>query len=151
MINLIFDPDTLDALLRRIENLNADSVPLWGKMSVNQMFAHCSLAFEYNNGQRQARVNPILRFLLKPMMRNGILAKKPYKKNGPTAPYFKAPNPEVFALEKARLIVNLTQYSKNGPAKAEAIEHVWLGHLSAEDWSWLTYRHLNHHLEQFDV
>ncbi|MCO4807465.1 MAG: DUF1569 domain-containing protein [Flavobacteriales bacterium] len=150
-MKLIFDPDTLNSLVNRIDNLNASSNPLWGKMSVNQMLAHCSLTFEYNNGQRQAKVRPILRFLLRPTMRKTILSKKPYKKNGPTAPYFKVPNPESFELEKTRLITNLTQYSKNGPPKAEAIEHVWLGHLSAEDWSWLMFKHLNHHLEQFNV
>ena len=61
----IFDKSTLASYKTRIEQLTPESQPDWGKMSVSEMLAHCSLVFEYNNGQRQAKVNPIMRFLLK--------------------------------------------------------------------------------------
>lgn len=113
--------------------------------------AHTSLVFEYNNGKRLAKVNPILRFLLAPMMRSVIIGPKPYKRNSPTAPYFKVDSPEDFDVEKSRLLLNLTNFSTQDPEVAARRKHVWLGALSAEEWSWAMIKHLDHHLNQFGV
>lgn len=147
----IFDKSTLASYKTRIEQLTPESQPDWGKMSVSEMLAHCSLVFEYNNGQRQAKVNPIMRFLLKRMMKTAIIGKSAYKQSSPTAPYFKVVNHEKFELEKARLLTNLQKYSDDGPDVAASRKHVWLGELSAEDWSWAMIKHLDHHLKQFGV
>ncbi|MDC1211971.1 DUF1569 domain-containing protein [bacterium] len=150
-MNSIFDPSTLELLLHRISLLSDKTKPKWGKMNATEMLAHCSLVFEYNNGQRQAKVSPIMKFFLKPMMRKVIVGAEPYKQNSPTAPYFKVVKTEVFELEKARLIANLTKYSKDGATGATSREHVWLGPISAEDWSQAMTKHLDHHLGQFGV
>ena len=150
-MNSIFDPTTLDILLDRISKLRPDTNPKWGKMEVSEMLAHCSLVFEYNNGQRLTKVNPVMKFLLRPMMRKTIIGSAPYKPNSPTAPYFKVVQKEAFELEKTRLIANLTKYSKDGPSGATSREHAWLGPLSAEDWSSAMIKHIDHHLKQFGV
>lgn len=150
-MSLIYDAKTLESFTQRIELLSPESQAKWGKMQVAEMLAHCSLVFEYNNGQRQAKVSPIMKFFLKPMMRKVIVGAEPYKQNSPTAPYFKVVKTEVFELEKARLIANLTKYSKDGATGATSREHVWLGPISAEDWSQAMTKHLDHHLGQFGV
>ena len=147
----IFDNKVLNEYVSRIENIQKDTSPKWGKMNATEMFAHCSLVFEYNNGQRQAKVNPLMKFFLKPMMRNAIVGPKPYKPNSPTAPYFRVSTTQEFNLEKARLIQTLTKYSKDGAQAAEAREHAWLGKLSGDEWSWCMIKHLDHHLNQFGV
>ncbi|GAB5539773.1 MAG: hypothetical protein Salg2KO_18760 [Salibacteraceae bacterium] len=147
----IFDTVTRDTFLQRVDQLDTHSKPQWGEMNVCEMMAHCSLAFEYNNGQREAKVNPILRFLLKPMMRKVILGEEPYKKNSPTASYFKVFNTETLELEKQRLKQNIINFSNGGAVAAMSRRHVWLGTLTGEEWSWLMYKHLDHHLTQFGV
>ena len=34
------------AVIQRINNLKADATPLWGKMSVDKMLAHCNITYE---------------------------------------------------------------------------------------------------------
>lgn len=147
----IFDPQYLQTSIQRIEQIQPDTKPLWGKMNATEMLAHCSLVFEYNNGQRQAKVNPVLRFFLAGMMRKAIVGPKPYKRNSPTAPYFRVNSVEEHNKEKARLIENLKSFHTDGPAAAEAREHAWLGKMSSADWSRAMCKHLDHHLDQFNV
>ena len=40
----VFDPAVTAELIHRIEQLNPQSPALWGKMSVDQMLAHCNVA-----------------------------------------------------------------------------------------------------------
>ena len=89
-MNSIFDPSTLELLLHRISLLSDKTKPKWGKMNATEMLAHCSLVFEYNNGQRIAKVNSILRFFLKSLMKKAIVGAKSYKPNSPTAPFLKS-------------------------------------------------------------
>jgi hypothetical protein len=42
----IFLPETTDETLARIDQLNADSNPVWGKMNAAQMLAHCAVGYE---------------------------------------------------------------------------------------------------------
>ncbi|GAB4383278.1 MAG: hypothetical protein Kow0075_15370 [Salibacteraceae bacterium] len=146
----IFDPEVVDQYISRINKIDRDTKPHWGKMNATEMFAHCSLSFEYNNGERQAKVNPVLRFFLKPMMRATILGSKPYRKNSPTAPYFKPAKTSDFIAERERLERNIRQFSANRNSQ-EGREHAWLGKLSAEEWSRIMLKHLDHHLCQFGV
>jgi len=96
-------------------------------------------------------VSPIMKLFLKPMMRSVIIGPKAYKRNAPTAPYFKAVDVHDFELEKQRLLNNVSQYSTGGKEKAECINHAWLGKLRSTEWSWAMYKHLDHHLKQFGV
>lgn len=42
----VFDPAVTAELIHRIEQLTPQSPALWGKMSVDQMLAHCNVAYE---------------------------------------------------------------------------------------------------------
>lgn len=42
----IFSQIETDKLVGRINKLNPDSTPAWGKMNVAQMLAHCNVAYE---------------------------------------------------------------------------------------------------------
>jgi len=42
----VFDPAVTAELIHRIEQLNPQSPAIWGKMSVDQMLAHCNVAYE---------------------------------------------------------------------------------------------------------
>ncbi|WP_432328331.1 hypothetical protein ACRQ5D_00850 [Mucilaginibacter sp. P25] len=42
----IFDKETRDGLITRINLINENSQPQWGKMNVYQMLKHCTLSDE---------------------------------------------------------------------------------------------------------
>lgn len=147
----IFNPNTTEALIARVEQLTPETQPLWGKMTVDQMLAHCSLAYEYNNGQRQTKIPAFMKWLLRGMMRRVIAGERPYKKNSPTASYFKVGDTAVFTVEKDRLLQNIRSYQEAGAADATGRPHAWLGKMSAEDWSVTMFKHIDHHLTQFGV
>jgi hypothetical protein len=67
----IFDPSTTSELIARIESLKPDSQPLWGKMSVDQMLAHCSVAYEMAYTDKHPKPNALMRFLLKTFVKSG--------------------------------------------------------------------------------
>lgn len=41
-----FDKEITSEIINRINLLNNNSQPLWGKMSVSQMLAHCNVTYE---------------------------------------------------------------------------------------------------------
>ena len=42
----MFEKTGAEKMLTRINNLKADSQPNWGKMSVDQMLAHCNVPYD---------------------------------------------------------------------------------------------------------
>ena len=42
----IFDPKEVAEILNRVNNLSSTTQPLWGKMIVVQMLAHCNVSYE---------------------------------------------------------------------------------------------------------
>ena len=150
-IKNIFDTQEVDVLINRIERLNPEKQPIWGKMNVAQMLAHVNVSYEmvYEDVHKKPPfwMRLILRTFVKPM----IINTKPMKKNGPTSPAFVRAGQEDFELQKNRLIAYLLQTQQAGPAYFEGKESLSFGSLKAEEWNILFYKHLNHHLTQFGV
>ncbi|HEX7902226.1 MAG TPA: hypothetical protein VF487_00005, partial [Chitinophagaceae bacterium] len=51
----IFEKSTRDELIGRINTLNDNSNPLWGKMNIHQMTKHCTIWCEWVLGKN----NPV--------------------------------------------------------------------------------------------
>jgi hypothetical protein len=147
----VFDPAVTTELIHRIEQLNPQSPALWGKMSVDQMLAHCCVAYEMAFTEKHPKANPILRFLLKTFVKNWIVNEVPFKKNLPTTPAFRIKNEKNFAEEKARLIAFVEQTLVTGEKAFEGKESPSFGPMTAKEWNNLLYKHLDHHLNQFGV
>ncbi|MFN5331664.1 MAG: DUF1569 domain-containing protein [Bacteroidota bacterium] len=147
----VFDPAVTAELIHRIEKLSPESPALWGKMSVDQMLAHCCVAYEMAFTDKHPKANPILRFLLKTFVKNGVVNEVPYKKNLPTSPAFRIKNEKNFAEEKARLIAFVEQTLAAGESTFEGKESPSFGPMTAKEWNNLLYKHLDHHLTQFGV
>jgi hypothetical protein len=147
----VFDPAVTAELIHRIEKLSPKSPALWGKMSVDQMLAHCNVAYEMAFTEKHPKANPLMRFLLKAFVKPGVVNEVPYKKNLPTAPAFRIKNEKNFGEEKARLITFLEQTLATGKAAFEGKESPSFGPMTAKEWNNLLYKHLDHHLSQFGV
>lgn len=147
----VFDPAVTAELIHRIEQLSPESPALWGKMSVDQMLAHCCVAYEMAFTNTHPKANPVMRFLLKTFVKAGVVNEVPYKRNLPTAPAFRIKSEKNFAKEKARLISFVEQTLAAGKSGFEGKESPSFGSMTAKEWNNLLYKHLDHHLTQFGV
>lgn len=147
----VFDPAVTSELIHRIEKLSPQSPALWGKMSVDQMLAHCCVGYEMAFTNKHPKANPLMQFLLKTFVKPGVVNEVPYKKNLPTAPAFRIKNEKNFAEEKARLISFVEQTLAAGESGFEGKASPSFGPMTAKEWNNLLYKHLDHHLTQFGV
>jgi hypothetical protein len=138
----LHDADTRAALRARIAAVQSDARPVWGKMNVAQMLAHCAEVMEVMNG-KELKGTPFFIRVLGPLVKGVVLSTKPYSKNSPTHPQYVKAGAEEFEPSRARLLAALDA-SRSG-----AFRHPIFGQLTAEQAGWASWKHLNHHLEQF--
>jgi hypothetical protein len=79
------------------------------------------------------------------------LTTKPFKKNSPTAKEYVVVGEQNFDSEKQRLLNLVDIFAKQGAVLAEGRKHPFFGKLTIIEWNILTYKHLDHHLQQFGV
>ncbi len=147
----IFKQETVNDLIARINQLTSSSIPQWGKMSVDQMLAHCNVSYEMVYTDKHPKPGAFMKFILKAMVKNKVVSEVPYPKNGRTAPQFIIADARNFELEKKRLIDYIQQTQELGEQHFEGKESHSFGLLSNKEWSNMFYKHLNHHLTQFGV
>jgi hypothetical protein len=147
----IFDPTVTEELITRINQLHPESPALWGKMSVDQMLAHCCVAYEMAFTDKHPKPNALVRFLLKTFVKKGVVNEVPYPKNSQTAPAFIIKDRKNFEEEKARLITYLKHTQSLGPDHFQGKESLSFGSMNTQEWNNLFYKHLDHHLTQFGV
>lgn len=147
----IFKKETVDKAIGRINKLNSKSTGLWGKMTVDQMLAHCNVSYEMVYTDKHPKPNGLMKLMLKLFVKQTVVNEKPYKKNSRTAPAFLIANERDFEIEKKRLKDHLTKTQELGEDYFDNKESHSFGPLTKAEWNNLFYKHLNHHLEQFGV
>lgn len=146
----LYDKTTLEELLGRIDQLDANSNALWGKMNVVQMLAHCAAGMDMASGKLnidRVLMGKLIGGFLKSLYTND----KPFSKNSPTAKELVKANANDFEAEKNNLKKLLQQFSEGGTEKCTKHPHPFFGKLKAEDWGIGIYKHTDHHLRQFGV
>lgn len=144
----IFDKQTRDELIVRISKLNENSTAQWGKMNVYQMLKHCTLYEEMLLGKKQFKrvfLGRIFgKFALKDLIRND----NPVKQNMPTISEIRVTqNNGDVASEIAKWIALLEEHAH--PSNVVVI-HPFCGKLTEEQIGYLSYKHTDHHLMQFN-
>jgi len=147
----VFQPTTANELIDRINKLQSNSQPKWGKMSVDQMLAHCNVTYEMIYTDKHPQPNFLMKLILKTFVKNVVVNEKPYKHNSATAPQFIISDHRNFEEEKSRLTAYILQVSKEGEAAFSGKESKSFGNLSSTEWNNMLYKHLDHHLTQFAV
>ena len=147
----VFDQKVIAELLDRIDKLSPNSQPLWGKMNVGQMLAHCNVSYELVFEDKHPKPNFLMKFMLKTFVKDSVINEKPYKKNSQTAPMFIIADERNFEAEKVRLINYIKQTQALGEAYFDGKESHSFGVLNKTEWSNMFYKHLDHHLTQFGV
>lgn len=147
----IFDVTVVNQLVERINQLNPSTQPVWGKMNVAQMLAHCNVTYELAYENIHPRPNVFMRFVLKAFVKNIVVGEKPYGKSIQTAPVFMVSSEKDFTNEKARLLAYLEKTQQLGAKYFEGRENHGFGKLTVAEWNNMFYKHLDHHLKQFGV
>ena len=148
----LHNPDDVLEIKRRISDLRPDSERKWGKMTAAQMLTHCS---EVLKVAMKKTVLPKTFFLFRWI---GIITKYEMKifDNGipPNMPGFKKLiiNFECdFEASKKELLKTLDEYGDFRKHQKLLSQHELFGEMTEENWGFLGYKHLNHHLKQFSV
>jgi hypothetical protein len=147
----IFDKSIAEETISRINQLKSDSQPLWGKMNVAQMLAHCNVTYETVYEDKHKKPNPLMKFILKTFVKKIVVGETTYKRNNQTAPYFIINDQRDFDLEKQRLIDYIIKTQQLGEKYFDKKESHSFGRLSSSEWNNMFYKHLDHHLSQFGV
>ena len=147
----IFDKTVSEEVIARIQKLTPETTLQWGKMSVDQMLAHCNVTYELVYDNKHPKPGSFKRFILKLFVKDIVVNEKPYKKNSPTAPEFKIVDHKVFMDEKQRLISFIERTQQLGADHFDNKESHSFGNLTKQEWNNMFYKHLDHHLSQFGV
>lgn len=147
----VFSPTDVQQFVNRINRLTPDTKPHWGKMSVNQMLAHCNVTYEMIYEDKHKKPSSLMKLILKWFVKDKVVSETPYKRNNPTAPQFIIKDERNFNAEKERLINYLQKTQQLGKAHFEGKESHSFGRLNSTEWNNMMAKHLEHHLMQFGV
>ena len=146
----LFERETVDEVVSRIDKLQPASQRQWGKMDVAQMMAHCSITMDIASG-RLNLPRVLIGRLIAPFFRSIYTNEKPFQKNGPTGKELVVAGQRDFAREREQLKVKLRQFHEGGAPQCTRHPHPFFGSLTLQAWSRGMYKHLDHHLRQFGV
>jgi hypothetical protein len=144
----LFDPAVKQEIIVRINMLTPGSKALWGKMNVGQMLAHLQVPIGVADGTQKLK-RTLFGRLVGPLVKSTIYNNKPFKRSLPTDPSFvMTGNEKDFETEKRKLLAMVTNFSETSIVNET---HTFFGKLTKEQWSKGTWKHLDHHLQQFGV
>jgi Protein of unknown function (DUF1569) len=146
----LFEKETTNEIVARIDQLQPTTQRQWGKMDVAQMLAHCATTMDMASGRLNTPrifIGRLIGSVARPIFTN----EKPFSKNSPTDKKLRIADPRDFARERERLKQNVLEFHRGGEAKCTRHPHPFFGRLSPQDWARGMYKHLDHHLRQFGV
>lgn len=141
-----------EEILGRISQLTEKSQRKWGSMNAAQMLTHCELILQV---PLKKIILPETHFLVRIV---GVLTKKEIQffNNGipPNMPSFQKliVNFECdFDAAKNNLVITMNDYIDAYKNQKLPQDHSLFGRMDEKDWGFMEYKHLNHHLKQFNV
>ncbi|KAA1245694.1 DUF1569 domain-containing protein [Aquimarina sp. RZ0] len=144
----LFNEASKDEIADRIDALSNTSTPNWGKMDVSQMLHHCQFPLKIALKKQHPAMKPS--FMAKLFFKKSLYNDKPWRKNLPTHPKLKVVDLKIFDEEKKTLLELVKEFSeKRNVSQWEP--HPMFGAFTNEQWGKMQYKHLDHHLQQFNV
>jgi hypothetical protein len=147
----MFDLKESTEVIDRINQLTPDTKSLWGKMSVDQMLAHCNVPYDFVYTNKYPKPNAFKKFMVTLFAKKMVVGDKPYPKNSRTAPEFIIVDEKNFDAEKKQLVKNIEKTQNLGESHFDNKESHSFGALSKQEWNTMFFKHLDHHLKQFGV
>lgn len=147
VVKNLFDTTVKQEIIGRINKLTPETKRQWGKMDAAQMLAHCQLPLGVATGKHKLKSNFFLS-LIGPLFKKQLFNEKPFKRSLPTDKSFIMADTKDFEKEKQGLIQMINIFSESAMSGEQ---HPFFGMLTNEEWSKGTWKHLDHHLQQFGV
>ncbi|MEX0273684.1 MAG: DUF1569 domain-containing protein [Flavobacteriaceae bacterium] len=147
----LFDQEGSQQMIDRIEQLQPDTQPQWGKMNSGQMLAHCNVAYDLVYTDKYPKLKGLKKIMIKMFAKGIVTGPKPYKKNMRTSPIFLVSPQQDFENEKNKIIAYIKKTQELGGTHFNGKESYAFGKLTEKEWNTLFSKHLEHHLQQFGV
>lgn len=147
----IYNQSYVDTQIERLNQLTENTIPQWGKMNAGQMLAHLCVSYDMAFTNKYTKPNILARWILKKLVKPGVVGPKPYPKNSRTAPQFIINDARNFEEEKANLIGYLQKVSDLGEDHFDDKFYHSFGKMKAAEWNVLFGKHLEHHFTQFGI
>jgi oxepin-CoA hydrolase/3-oxo-5,6-dehydrosuberyl-CoA semialdehyde dehydrogenase len=145
--------ESLPQVLARLERIESDRQPQWGKMNTAQLFGHLHQVVRYTmqtEVQMPFKGNWKSRWIFRPLILNGVV-KIPKNIRVPRMAGQKvAPPPPEASYGDLQLALDDYLAAQEAGTLPSAC-HPFFGNLSAQDWSRFHWRHFDHHCRQFGV
>jgi hypothetical protein len=142
----IFDKTTNEELISRINKLNENCKPQWGKMTVYQMLKHCTLWEEMISGKTKYKRMFLGRVFGKMVLKRIMKDESPLKRNTPTLSELVIKGHGDVLSEKLKWIAQIGEHEHfSNPG----FVHPFFGKMTKEEIGVLVYKHADHHLRQF--
>jgi len=148
----IIKEEIIQSLIDRINKINKDDKPLWGKMTGPQMLAHCATSIKMAYGDIPVKFrtdkfkSAMYKFLIVDLL--------PFMRGLPAPPEInvekKLKDIGDFEKERNQLITQLNRI-KDTPIDYDFGPHPIFRKMSGKKWGKLAVKHLDHHLRQFGV
>lgn len=142
----IFDKETRDEFITRINSPTNKSTAQWGKMNVYQMIKHCSSREEMIQENHQFKRAFVGRIFGRIALRSVLKNDAPLIKNSPTIPELVMSGNGDIAAEKEKWKSRINNYT-NYPHSFYL--HPFFGKMTKEQIGFFVYKHGDHHLRQF--
>jgi Protein of unknown function (DUF1569) len=143
----IFDKNTVGGLINRINTLKPDDKAQWGKMNAYQMIKHCTLTEELYLGHKSYKRLFIGKLFGKMALKGILKDDEPMKKNNPTHPEFKITDSGNLDDIRNKWIRLITLYESHS---TKNVVHPFFGLMNQEQIGVYAYKHIDHHLRQFN-
>jgi hypothetical protein len=144
----LYNKEDNQKIIKRIQKVSQNSVRQWGKMNAAEMLFHLQEPIRVSLGELKLK-QALIGKLFGRMALKEVLSDKPFKKGVPTSNEFKPKSDYDLETEKEKLIKLVSSLAEKGPAAISSNPHPFFGKLSPEEWSIITWKHINHHLTQF--
>ena len=146
------NPIYFEEIIERISKLSENASGKWGKMDVSQMLKHCDLVLQV--ALRKIEL-PKINILYEAI---GIVTKMEMyvfnngiPRNMPTFQKLIINFECDFDESKTNLLKTLMEFRAACENKTLPESHQLFGNMTEKDWEFLEYKHLDHHLKQFNV
>ena len=147
----LFDVVVANEVKQRIDSLRMGREGQWGKMSVAQTVAHCASGLEMALGEikpPRALIGRLIGSIIKPKV---VGNDEPLRRNSPTMKELLISGECNLDEERARLHSLIDRFVWGGTTVCTTHPHPFFGPLTPAEWAILTYKHLDHHLRQFEA
>ncbi|MBK1896419.1 DUF1569 domain-containing protein [Chryseobacterium paridis] len=146
----IFENTTRQELIERINSLTENNKAEWGKMNIYQMTKHCTIWNDWvqginKEGYKQEFMGKIFG---KMALRSLVKGDKPMQKNIPAGNFAIKETEDNLEQQKNIWMKQIAAY---GNYSNPDFIHNFFGKMKRDDLGVFVYKHMDHHLRQFDA